>query len=79
VNNWPANQRKRQKRLGRKLKVWYSPEINHIVLGKASDGYVFKNGHGEFHLCYKLNMDYYKGRPFKMFEYYLIGNLHGRH
>lgn len=55
--------------------VWYSPEWNEIKVSKKSDGFLFKNEHGQFHSCYRVNRSLDSNYEFKTASFYLIGEL----
>lgn len=52
------------------LFVWYSPKWDEIRLATKESGFMFKDGYGEKHLCYRL-----PPRAFEMADFYLIGEL----
>lgn len=55
-----------------KLSVWYSPEWDELRLAPKSDGFLFKNDIGEFHLCYRLKHPF---NPTRLTEFYYIGEF----
>jgi len=50
------------------MSVWYSPKWNILREAKRDEGFIFKNEHGEFHLCYKYS-------NLKLANFYYIGEL----
>jgi len=54
------------------LCLFYSPELDMINICTRSDGFMFKDADGEFHLNYLLND---REHPFKTYRFDFIGEL----
>lgn len=52
------------------MHVFYCPELNQMGISKLSDGYVFKNEYGRFHMC-----THWTEHKFKQYKFYVIGKL----
>lgn len=53
--------------------VWYSPEWDEWRVSKKSEGFLFKNSFGEFHICYKTYGTNAGDFKLEHAEFYLMG------
>lgn len=58
-------------KLNKRELVWYSPEVDQLFVAFKSEGFVFKNEFGEFHMRWYIA----PMRKLVMLECYLIGEL----
>lgn len=59
-----------------KTYLLYCPELDIMIEDTRESGYIFKNEYGEFHLRYFMSQaGYRKHKPFKPYEFYIIGEL----